>query len=85
MPTSVLVYFYKTPLGWVGQTAYEADAYRKDVTQQNCYKTTWESAASSVACAKLCLNEANSVEWVAFGAARRDRTMQHQTIMGVSS
>jgi ankyrin repeat protein len=76
LPVEVMSHIFGTFLGHghyhfvAGTCRAFADAYRKVITQQNKYKTTWESAAASVACAQLCLNEANSVEWVAFAAAR---------------
>jgi hypothetical protein len=47
------------------RTTYEhamSDAHRK--------KTTWTSAAASVACAELCLNESGSIEGISLAAAR---------------
>jgi hypothetical protein len=71
LPVEVMSHIFGTFLGQghyrfvAGTCRAFADSYRKVMTYQNSYKTTWESTAASVACAKICLNEANTVEWVA--------------------
>jgi hypothetical protein len=47
-----------------------AEAYGKVMNDHNGRKTTWESAAASVPCARLCLNEAESVVSIALPAAQ---------------
>jgi hypothetical protein len=47
-----------------------AEAYGRVMNDHNGRKTTWESAAASVACARLCLNEADMVVSIALPAAQ---------------
>lgn len=47
-----------------------ADAYGRVMPKQDGQKTTWDSAAASVSCAKLCLSETNAVVGIALAAAQ---------------
>jgi hypothetical protein len=76
LPVEVLGHLFVTFLGpghyryVAGTCCAFAEAYGRVMNDHNGRKTTWESAAASVACARLCLNEADMVVSIALPAAQ---------------